>query len=108
MFCTVCDALVQQVFRERGLDPFECDVHCGFDGGQGLLKIALTVTQRLTEEQIGHQSHVGLNFFYKTYDNFVGLKAIICEEVAGYRGCSGCARELLQREGKIYIAYLDS
>ena len=32
--------------NERGLNPGDCDVHVGFDGGQGILKIGFTVTER--------------------------------------------------------------
>ena len=40
-----CDELVQTVLYERGLAPHDCDVHVGFDGGQGILKIGFTVTE---------------------------------------------------------------
>ena len=46
VFCEDCDELVQLVLYERGLDPHACDVHVGFDGGQGILKIGFTVTER--------------------------------------------------------------
>lgn len=46
VFCDDCDELVQHVLYERGLDPGQCDVHVGFDGGQGILKIGFTVTDR--------------------------------------------------------------
>ena len=46
VFCTDCDELLQLVLHERGLNPHECDVHVGFDGGQGILKIGFTVTER--------------------------------------------------------------
>ena len=35
------------VMEHRGLNPHNCDVHCGFDGGQGILKLAITITDRL-------------------------------------------------------------
>ena len=28
------------------MQPADADVHCGFDGGQGILKIAIIVTQK--------------------------------------------------------------
>ena len=28
------------------MQPADADVHCGFDGGQGILKIAITATQK--------------------------------------------------------------
>ena len=46
VFCSDCDEVVQLVLFERGLDPHDCDVHCGFDGGQGILKIGVTITER--------------------------------------------------------------
>ena len=36
----------------RGLNPHLCDVHIGLDGGQDILKVALTITER----QGGHTS----------------------------------------------------
>ena len=39
-----------------GLNPSSCDIHCGFDGGQGILKVALTITDRLEDEYTG-RSH---------------------------------------------------
>ena len=46
VFCTDCDGLLQTVLEERGVQPADADVHCGFDGGQGILKIAITATQK--------------------------------------------------------------
>ena len=45
----------------RGLNPHTCDVHIGIDGGQDILKVALTITDRLGVEKIGrsHYSEVG-------------------------------------------------
>ena len=34
-----------EVLAERGLDPGDAHVHCGFDSGQGILKIAVTTTE---------------------------------------------------------------
>ena len=46
VFCDDCDELVQLVLYERGFDPHGSDVHVGFDGGQGILKIGFTITER--------------------------------------------------------------
>ena len=46
VFCKDCDDLLKLVVRERGLNPHESDVHVGFDGGQGILKIGFTVTPK--------------------------------------------------------------
>ena len=60
MFCDDLSQLVLDVMAHRGLDPHSCDVHCGFDGGQGMLKLAVTVTDRLESEESGrsHYSQV--------------------------------------------------
>ena len=34
------------VLTHRGLNPHNSDVHCGIDGGQGSLKVGITVTER--------------------------------------------------------------
>ena len=52
VFCHDCDALVQHVLRERGLNPHDCKVLCGFDGGQGILKIGFTVSESAVPEKI--------------------------------------------------------
>ena len=50
VFCNDCDEMVQYVLRERGLDPQDCNVLCGFDGGQGILKIGFTIAERASLE----------------------------------------------------------
>ena len=49
VFCVDCDKLVVEAMTYRGLSPSSCDIHCGFDGGQGVLKLALTITDRLDD-----------------------------------------------------------
>ena len=39
VFCNDCDELIKTVLSERSMNPGESDVHCGFDSGQGMLKI---------------------------------------------------------------------
>ena len=34
------------ILSHRGLDPHNSDVHCGIDGGQGSLKVGITITER--------------------------------------------------------------
>ena len=51
MFCNDCDELLRIVLEDRGLDPVSSYVHCGFDSGQGILKIAMTVTERSQDTQ---------------------------------------------------------
>ena len=53
VFCNDCSQLVLNVMTHRGLNPHTFDVHCGFDGGQSMLKLALTVTDRLEGEKRG-------------------------------------------------------
>ena len=53
VFCDDSSQLVLDILAHRGLDPHSCDVHCGFDGGQGMLKLAVTITDRQEAEQVG-------------------------------------------------------
>ena len=46
VFCTDCEELINTVLQERGLCPNNAHVHCGFDGGQGIVKIACSVTEK--------------------------------------------------------------
>ena len=52
VFCNDCDELIKAVLSERSLNPGNSDVHCGFDSGQGILKVAVTVTERNGDESI--------------------------------------------------------
>ena len=56
MFCNNTDGLIKKTIQERNLDSENCDVHVGFDGGQGFLKIGFTVTER--QNNIGHSKQV--------------------------------------------------
>ena len=65
----------------RGLSPSSCDIHCGFDGGQGVLKLALTITDRLEDIPTGrsHYSDVSkrstlnnIQYSIQYYDIFLG------------------------------------
>ena len=42
-----------EVLAHRGLNPQTCDVHVGIDGGQGMLKLGVTITDRLEQEESG-------------------------------------------------------
>ena len=44
VFCTDTDGLLMTVLSERASDPANTPVHCGFDSGQGILKITFTAT----------------------------------------------------------------
>ena len=39
-----------KTLEDRDLDPETSDIHLGFDGGQGFLKIGFTVTERPNSE----------------------------------------------------------
>ena len=65
MFSNDISQLVLDVMAHRGLNPHSCDVYCGFDGGKSMLKLALTITDRLEGEQSGRScySDVSQHFF---------------------------------------------
>ena len=46
MFCKDCDELVSEVMSKRDMKPETRDVQCGFDSGQGVLKLAITLTTK--------------------------------------------------------------
>ena len=60
VFCEDCSDFVMDVMARRGLTPQTCDVHCGFDGGQGMLKLGVTITDKEELEKTGrsHYSEV--------------------------------------------------
>ena len=45
------------VMSRRGMDPQTSDVHIGFDGGQGILKLGVTITDRQELDLSGSRSH---------------------------------------------------
>ena len=57
VFCTDCSKLTLDVMAHHGLDPHNCDVHIGLDGGQDILKVALTITDRLEVEKNGRSCY---------------------------------------------------
>lgn len=76
VFCNDCDLLVQRTLLHRGDNPHECDLQCGFDGGQGLLKIGYTITKRTTQSTTGRSSYsdvcVCLHFLHPIFLYFLG------------------------------------
>ena len=64
VFCTDCNQLTLDVMAHRGLNSHTCNVHIGLDGGQGMLKVALTITDRLGIEKSDRASYseVIINF----------------------------------------------
>ena len=43
--------MVSEVLAKRGLVPDDTHIHCGFDSGQGILKIAVTTTKKGQDDQ---------------------------------------------------------
>ena len=62
MFCTEPAHLLAVVLANRGLSPEAVDVHVGIDGGQGWLKLGLSVTDKTEVNNNGraHYSEVFL------------------------------------------------
>ena len=50
VFCTDSEGLIVKTIEDRDLDPETSDIHLGFDGGQGFLKIGFIVTERPDSE----------------------------------------------------------
>ena len=78
VFCNDCDELVQLVIHERGLAPQDCDVHVGFDGGQGLLKIGFTVTERCEEVSLRSRSK-----YSEVCQPLNGGNKLFCQNIQG-------------------------
>ena len=59
VFCQNCDELLTLILAERQMNPTDCHVHCGFDSGQGILKIAISVTDKneVQEESCGRAKY---------------------------------------------------
>ena len=58
VFCDDVNQFILDVMHHRGMNPHECDIHCGFDGGQDMLKLAVTVTDRFEVEHSGRSHYV--------------------------------------------------
>ena len=69
MFCSDLDELVTLAVHERGLDPFATTGLVGLDGGQGSLKVALTLVENSEdkENKMSKYSQVSClkNFIYE-------------------------------------------
>ena len=64
MFCTDCDKLIEKVITDRSLNPEKCDVHFGFDGGQGSLKLGFTITEQITTDELSSKKVLNFLFFF--------------------------------------------
>ena len=49
--------MVLKVLAERGMDPGSADVHVGIDGGQNMLKVGITITERNDNEELGRATY---------------------------------------------------
>ena len=56
MFCSDLDKLVSDMISHRNIDPVTSDVKVGIDGGQGMLKVGMTISDRDNTEHVG-RSH---------------------------------------------------
>ena len=63
MFCVDCDDFVQEIISYRGLNPNSSDCHCGLDGGQGILKVGITITDRdeVGKESVGRSTYADVS-----------------------------------------------
>ena len=60
MFCNDVNQLVLDILSHRQMDPQQSDVHIGIDGGQDMLKLGVTITDKLDVRETGrsHYAHV--------------------------------------------------
>ena len=64
--CNNVEALVKELIERRQLDVNSSDVHIGIDGGQGSIKVGLTITDRTTSETCGRAAYSEVyNIHYK-------------------------------------------
>ena len=63
VFCTDLSQLTLDVMAHRGLNPHTCDVHIEFDGGQDILKVAITITDREGIEETGRSRYSDVSLF---------------------------------------------
>ena len=53
MFCSCPDSLVSYLVSQRDMNTDTSDVYIGIDGGQGMLKVGLTVSDRGAGKRMG-------------------------------------------------------
>ena len=53
VFCTDANQFVLEVLTHRGMDPQISDVHVGIDGGQNMLKLGITITDKQDSTKTG-------------------------------------------------------
>ena len=65
MFCEDSSQLVLKILSHRGMNPAESDVHVGIDGGQNMLKLWVTITDRSDTEVTGRSLYSHVSSFFK-------------------------------------------
>ena len=69
--CSNVDKLVLELMKRRDLDSNNCDIHIGIDGGQGSLKVGMTVTDREIEETLGRSKYSEVSLLnLRSHHNF--------------------------------------
>ena len=53
VFCSDTNQLVLEILNHRGMDPQTSDVHVGIDGGQNMLKLGITITDKQESTKTG-------------------------------------------------------
>jgi hypothetical protein len=64
VFCDDSSQLVLDVIARRGMNPQTSDVHCGFDGGQEMLKLGVTITDRQELDESGRAFYSQVATFF--------------------------------------------
>ena len=62
MFCSDTEKLVTDLIASRQIDPKSSDVNVGLDGGQGMLKVGMTITDRNEAEQSGRSLYSSVSY----------------------------------------------
>ena len=57
VFCSDLGSMVSHLIECRDLDPDKADVHIGIDGGQGSVKVGITVTTREDSQMQGRAKY---------------------------------------------------
>ena len=92
VFCSDCNQITLDVITHRGLNPHNCDVHIGLDGGQGMLKVALTITDRLDVEKQGRATYTEV---FKYFQNLANIKIILLKGMSPKQAKNSSVKKLL-------------
>ena len=82
MFCTDVNQTVLKVLTERGMDPGMADVHVGIDGGQNMLKVGITITERNDNEELGRAtySQVIFSIYLESYSIWINVQGVAVKQ----------------------------